>query len=97
MYEKIIKLKLRAGYHLLTNAGSYRLTWLFYLLKVFLINKDYFRTLKAHGKNMLLISERGIKEYLVFPLGLLNFLKRRTRNDSVFPAHFHRPLVTTER
>lgn len=60
---------------------------------MFIINKDRFRTLKVHGKNMSLISKRGIKEYLVFPLSLLSFLKRRTRNNSVFLARFHRPPV----
>lgn len=83
----------QAGYHLLTKAGNYRLTWSFYLLKVFILNKDQFRTLKVHGKNMILISKRGIKEYLVSPLLLLDVLKRRTRNSSVFLAGFHRPLV----
>lgn len=83
----------QAGYHLLTKAGNYRLTWLFYLLKVFIINKDHFRPLKVHGKSMILISRRGIKEYLVFPLSLLNVLKRRTRNSSIFLAFFHGPLV----
>lgn len=58
-----------------------------------MLNRDQFRTLKVHGKNMILISKRGIKEYLVSPLLLLDVLKRRTKNSPVFLARFHRLLV----